>query len=309
VEETETQPLAAVVEPTTPPPSDPPQYELCEQCAAPLDDHQRYCVVCGTRHKLAVDPAARLLATATSRARSASAPAVAGRQAVRRRRSPGLGTAVVLAVIPLAVGIGVVVGRSGNGADSKLIAALRAQKPEVVTVGGAATPTDASTTTASAPLASTFSLQQGYAVELQTLPSSTTGTKVSAAEKAARAKGASAVGLISQSDFSVKPSPPHGAYVLYSGQYTSSSAAHAALAKLKHAFPSATVISVKSAASGGASKVVANGKYGAVHQLAPSKPSSASLAQGKQIVNRESKEQSKNYVNSQKNLPDVIAVP
>jgi hypothetical protein len=312
---TDIQPLAAAAEPTTPQPSEPPQYEQCETCAAPLDDNQRYCVVCGTRHKLAVDPAARLLATATSRARSASATApAAGRPAARRRRSPGLGTAVVLAVIPLAVGVGVVVGRSGNGADSKLIAALRAQKPEVVTVGGGAatgTPvadSTASSSTASA-LTSTFSLTQGYAIELKTLPKGTNQSKVAAAEKAARAKGASAVGLISQSDFTVKPSPAQGAYVIYSGQYPSSSAANAALAKLKHAFPSATVISVKSAASGGASKVVANGKYGAVHQLAPSAPTSASLAQGKQIVNREAHQQSQSYVNSQKHLPDVIQVP
>jgi hypothetical protein len=54
---------------------------------------------------------------------------------------------------------------------------------------------------------------------------------------------------------------------------------------------------------------VATGNYGAVHRLTGSGATSSSAAQDKQIVDRESKEQSKSYVNSQKNLPDVIQVP
>jgi SPOR domain len=317
---TQQPPAPAPAMPDQPVPEQATQYEQCESCAAPLDRAQRYCVVCGTRHKLAPDPAARFHANATSRARAAEparAAAAAAASGARRRRGPGLGTAALLALIPLAVGVGVLVGHAGNGADSKLIAALRAQKPEVVTVGGgtgsaagASSATDVSQSTPTA-LTSTFSLEKGYSVELQTLPAGTTQTKANSAEKSARAKGATSVGVISQSAFHVSPSPPHGVYVLYAGQYTTQSEAESALAKLKGKFPSAKVITVTSTGSqgGGAGTVVETGNYGAVHQLNGSGPTASSLNQGGQIVNREAKEQNKNYVNSQKNLPDVIQVP
>ena len=43
--------------------------------------------------------------------------------------------ALALAMVPVAVGLGVLVGRASTSGDSKLIAALRAQKPEVITTG------------------------------------------------------------------------------------------------------------------------------------------------------------------------------
>lgn len=299
-------------------PAEPVAYETCEQCDAPVEAAQRYCVVCGTHRRHVPDPAARFHAGATSRHRSAtrSARGPAG----PRRRSFGLATALAIAVIPLAVAAGVLIGRSGNDSGSKLIAALRAQKPTVVNVGGgsqAGTPVASSTvasaasSTAAAPAASTFSLQHGYVVELQTLPAKgTTQATVAAAEARARSKGASAVGLIRQADFKVTPQPPGDAYVIYSGQYSSSSAATSALAKLKHAFPSAKVISVSSSASSQVSgQALSTTSYGTAHQITGYKPTAGQVSSDGKIVNQISKEIGGSYTKSQQGLPDAISVP
>ena len=155
----------------------PAEYETCEQCEAPVEANQRYCVVCGTHRRHVYDPAARFLADATSRSRSAAR--IARGPAATKRRSPGLALALVLAAIPLAVAAGVLIGDRGNDSNTKLLAALRAQKPTVVNVegGGAATALATASTTGAAAatatpvarLTSNFGLQQGYAVEIETL--------------------------------------------------------------------------------------------------------------------------------------------
>lgn len=292
------------------------EYETCEQCAAPVEATQRYCVSCGTRRKHVYDPAARFLSETTGRARSVRGPRPAGRP---QRRSAGLGLALALAAIPLAVAVGVLIGRPGNDVNSKLLAALRAQKPTVVNVngGGAASgATGASATTAAASstpvaLTSDFGLQQGYTIELQTLPGSgTTQATVAAAESKARKRGATEVGLISQSDFHLTPAPPAGDYVIYSGQYSSSSAANTALAKLKHAFPAARVIQVRStSAAASPQKVLSTTQYGTAHQVTGFKPTASQLSQGGQVANQVSKELNQNYVKAQQGLPDSISVP
>ena len=229
------------------------EFGACDQCGAPVDARQRYCVSCGARRRHVYDPAARFMATSTSRSRAA-ARAATRPAAGRRRLTPGLGTAAVLVAIPLAVGLGVLVGRSGNGGDDKLLAALRAQKPLVVTTAGgavAAAPVAAAATTSTSTgsLTSDFSLQSGYAVELQILPAKGTDRgSVSRAEAHLRAQGAPALGLIRPTDFRITPIPPRGAYVIYSGQYTTSAAADQALAKLKPRFRDAKVISVRTVA-------------------------------------------------------------
>ncbi len=292
-------------------------YEACDQCGAPVEDRQRYCVVCGTRRRHANDPAARFLADATSRTRSSrrSSPATPA----RGRRTFGLGTAVMLAVIPLAVAVGVMAGGSAGGGDANLLAALRSQKPTVVNVasaGGAAGvgTAAASTSPGSTPVAtlsSTFTLTRGYAVELQTLPKAgSTLADVSAAEHAASAKGASAVGVITPASFHVTPSPPSGAVVIYSGQYKSKATATAALAKLKRKFPSARVIAVQATAGPASSTaVVAHSAYGNAHQVVGFQPSASQLAQGSQIANKTAKQINGNYVKSQQGLPDSVSVP
>jgi hypothetical protein len=303
-----------IIQELSTPPSSADQYESCEHCSAPVEVTQRYCVVCGARRKHVYDPAARFLAEATSRTRTTRGARPPARPP---RRTAGLGLALALAAIPVAVAIGVLIAHSGNNVNNKLLAALRAEKPPVVNVNGGGSATAASTTagatsTPVARLTSNFGLQQGYAVELETLPGSgTTQATVTAAESKARAHGGTGVGLISQSDFTVKPAPPSGDYVIYSGQYSSSAAATTALDKLKHAFPSARVIHVSSrtAAAAGSDKVLSTTQYGSAQQVTGYKPTASQLSTGGQIAKRESQEENGNYVKSQQGLPSVIPVP
>jgi hypothetical protein len=287
------------------------QYELCDECGAPVDRAQRYCVVCGARRRHVRDPAARHLSGAASKARRAPHA-----QRATKKTSSSLGLALVLAVIPLAVGVGVLLGRSSTNGDAKLIAALRAQKPEVITTGAGASGTaqaqaPSSTATTVAALTSNFPIQTGYTVEVETLPAhKATGAAVAKAEQAARAKGAKSVGLILQSDFKVTPTPPAGAAVIYSGAYRTRSEAEQALGKLKSHFPGAKVIAVGSSATATASgKVLTKTAYGSAQQISGFKASSSQLAAGKQVVDKVAKKIGGSYVNSQRGLPDQISVP
>jgi hypothetical protein len=218
----------------------------------------------------------------------------------------------------VAVAVGVLIGRPGESIDSKVLAALRNQKPTVVNVGGgqpgATTASSAGpahgTATPAARLRSNFGLSQGYAVELQTLPGrGTTLATVTAAERRARSRGASAIGLISPADFTITPAPPAGSYVIYSGQYRSSATATAALAKLRHAFPAAKVIAVRSAGSTASGPILATTQYGSAHSVSGFKPSAAQLSSGANVVKKVSKEINGGYVKSQQGLPDAISVP
>ena len=118
----------------------------------------------------------------------------------------------------------------------------------VVNVGGASTASGATTAagtsgtggaaTPAARVTSSFAIQQGYAVELETLPGAVghrgerrRGRKPRPSTRRDRGRPAS-----SQADFKITPAPPAGDYVIYSGQYHTSAQATSALAKLKRAF-------------------------------------------------------------------------
>jgi hypothetical protein len=286
-------------------------YEQCDGCGAAVDDAQRYCVLCGTRRRHVRDPAARYLVSKTTRPRP-----VAARSRSRSPRSSNLLTALILAMIPLAIGLGVLIGRASNNGDGKLLAALANQPRAQASVSGpAATAGTAAPVSNSSTLSSTFSLQNGYAVELQALPASgTTGASVLSAESSAKSKGASGVGLILQKDYKVTPAPPTGSYVIYSGAFKTSAQASAALSKLKGKFPKAVVIHVQSSAQvvapgAGPGKVLARTPYGTANQIAGTKITQTQLNQGGAIVKSIQKKIGKSYVNSQKNLPSQISVP
>jgi hypothetical protein len=287
------------------------RFETCEHCDAPVEAAQRYCVVCGTRRRHVHDPAARFISRATAHSRAAARPGAS--PARTRRRNPGLGTALALAVIPVAVAVGVVLGRGSVNTDAKLLAALRAQKPEVVTVGGGAgNAAAASTTQQVQTLTSDFPLQSGYSVELSTLPGSSHLAAVNAAEKAAKAKGATDVGLVTQNDYKITPKPKAGTDVIYAGAYTTKPEAERALAKLKAKFPHAQVIALSSASASstaGAGKVLAKTQYGTATQATGFKATKASLAQGAQVVNKVAKTLGKSYVGAQTGLPSQVSVP
>ncbi len=294
-------------------------YQPCDDCGAPLDERQRYCVACGARHRHADDPAARFFAQATRRRRASGAlPAGTARTAAagRGRRSAPLGIAAAIAVVPLALGAGVLIGRSSGGGDGKLIAALRAEKAPVIEYagGGGAPAGGQAAAVASAdtsPPTSTFTLSHGYTVALGTLPSGTFQPAAARAERADRAKGATGVGLIALSGFKLTPSPPSGAYVIYSGSYSTRAAAQSALKKLKAKFPAAKVVQVRSSAGASASasagKVLNTTRYGSAHQVTNYKPSASSLAQGAQVANKDS--HATGQAASGVGLPDVVSVP
>ncbi len=108
-------------------------WEACDHCQAPLDERQRYCVVCGARRAQADDPAARYFVTAARRARTAD-QAPSG-QAPPVGLQGNTKTALLLALLPVVAAIGIFVGRGGDDGNELLLEALKAQKAPVVNVG------------------------------------------------------------------------------------------------------------------------------------------------------------------------------
>jgi hypothetical protein len=105
-----------------------PQYEPCEECGAPLDPQQRYCVNCAARRGNGANPASRYFATMSKRAHRPPLRAPAKTGSGSRAAAVGF-----FALLPIAVAIGVVVGRSGNdsGENEALLEALRNQPAAV----------------------------------------------------------------------------------------------------------------------------------------------------------------------------------
>jgi len=268
-------------------------YAACEECGAPLDEKQRYCVSCGARRRDKGGPAVQYFANA-------------GR---RSRRGPGKGAgpsgaraAAVLffVVLPIAVAIGVLVGK-GNGNDNQDLA----NAIKNLQAGG--TGSQLASTAASTPITSDWTLEAGYTVELKMLPQSSDQAAVDAAKKAASSQGAPDVGVINPADFTVTPAPQGGGYVLYSGQYKTRAEAMKALPKVKGKFLGALVVAVKKNA-GGEGQLVNKTAYGDVHKVEGFTPNAQKVASDTALVNQEAQKTGKNYVDSQKDLPDVIVV-
>src|SRR4051794_6736856 len=131
-------------------------YVTCEECGAPMDEKQRYCVSCGARRRDKGGPAVQYFANAGKRGRRGPGKA---------NGASGARAAAVLffVVLPIAVAIGVLVGK-GNGSDNEKIA----DAIKNLQVGGGGTAL--ASTAASAPIASDWTLDAGYTVELKTLP-------------------------------------------------------------------------------------------------------------------------------------------
>jgi hypothetical protein len=273
-------------------------YVKCEECGAPLDEKQRYCVSCGARRRDTSGPAVRYFATAGRRTRRGS----------RRAGAPsGARAAAVLffVVLPIAVAIGVLVGKGDGGGnnDQELAAALRGLQAS----GGSNAALASSV--AATPITSDFTLDKGYTVELKTLPvDGTDQAAIDAAKKDATSKGAADVGIINTSEFTVAPAPPANTYVLYSGQFKSKGEATKALGKLKAKFADAEVVSVKRNSGSGEGQLVSKTAYGDVHKVEGFAPSPEKVASDTALVNKEGQRTGKDYVDSQKDLPDVIVV-
>jgi hypothetical protein len=126
----------------TPPPAGPIHaahalgaWDACDHCQAPLDERQRYCVVCGARRPQSDDPVAGWFVANARRLRAVEA-APPGAASPPPWRSSSLVLAVALALLPVAAAVGVSVGRGETGDATQLVKALEAQKAPVVNVIG-----------------------------------------------------------------------------------------------------------------------------------------------------------------------------
>lgn len=115
-------------------------YEPCEECGAPLDPQQRYCVNCAARRGNGANPSSRYFAAMSKKARRPlTAPPAKGGGGSRAA------AVAFFALLPIAVALGVVVGRgNSDGSDNEaLLQALR----QALRLEEAATATAAPTTT------------------------------------------------------------------------------------------------------------------------------------------------------------------
>jgi hypothetical protein len=113
-------------------------YEPCEECGAPLDPQQRYCVNCAARRGNGANPASRYFAAMSKKARRPLTRPPAKGGANSRAAAVGF-----FALLPIAVALGVVVGRSGSGGsdNAALLQALRNQEAAVANTAARTTAT------------------------------------------------------------------------------------------------------------------------------------------------------------------------
>ena len=268
----------------------------CASCAALLGADQRYCLECGERRLPISAFLLGGLASAGEAGASPSSPPPSTPAippgAGEGQRSSTLTVIAGVGVLLLAMGVGVLIGRSGAVKQS-------AAPAQVISVGS--TPAASVGATASESFSDGWpSGTSGYTVQLQTLPQAgTLVSAVQAAKRAASAKGAKGVGALKSEDFS---SLPAGNYVIYAGVDHNKAEAEKALAGLRKSFPGATVVRVASrgasSSSQGAQSPGGSSSSGAGSSL--SHPASPSVLEG--LKNSKGK----SYEEKSKNLPDVV---
>jgi hypothetical protein len=104
-------------------------YEPCEECGAPMDPQQRYCVNCAARRGNGANPASRYFATMSKRARRPLVGPPPKQAPTSRAAAVGF-----FALLPIAVALGVMVGKSNSGEDNSdaLLQALRERQGAAV---------------------------------------------------------------------------------------------------------------------------------------------------------------------------------
>jgi hypothetical protein len=213
--------------------------------------------------------------------------------------APGRGNAAtVLAgvgVLLLAMGIGVLIGRSGGAKPSGAAAA-----PQVVTVS---TTPAAGTTPATEPFTGDWPAgSSGYTVQLQTLPTASTQvSSVQAAKSAAEGKGAKSVGALKSDEFTGLAA---GSYIVYSGRYTKKSEADKALAPLEKKFSEAKVLQIGAGAGASSGKGAGAGSGAGGKSGVGSSPSNPAPPT---VVESLKGKSGKNYEQESKNLPNVVS--
>jgi hypothetical protein len=125
----------------------PQAYEPCEECGAPMDPQQRYCVNCAARRGNGANPSSRYFAAMSKRARPPLARPAAKQSPVSRAAAVGF-----FALLPVAVALGVAIGDNGSGGGDEE-ALLKALRERQATASTAAAPTTSTAATAAAPKA------------------------------------------------------------------------------------------------------------------------------------------------------------
>jgi hypothetical protein len=115
----------------------PQAYEPCEECGAPMDPQQRYCVNCAARRGNGANPSSRYFAMVSKRSRRPLVPPAEAKGA-QTSRAAAVG---FFALLPIAVALGVMVGHSGSGSGDSdaLLQALRERQATAAGTTGAAT--------------------------------------------------------------------------------------------------------------------------------------------------------------------------
>jgi hypothetical protein len=135
----------------------PQAFEPCEECGAPMDPQQRYCVNCAARRGNGANPSSRYFAAMSKRSRRPLVPPPAKQSPTSRAAAVGF-----FALLPIAVAIGVAIGHngSGDGEDEALLKAL--QERQATAASTAAAPT-VGTTAAGTPKAAKNNAKAGKA--------------------------------------------------------------------------------------------------------------------------------------------------
>src|SRR4051794_13383336 len=118
----------------------PQAYEPCDECGAPMDPQQRYCVNCAARRGNGANPSSRYFAAMSKRARRPLAQPRAKQSSTSRAAAVGF-----FALLPIAVAIGVAIGHNGSG-DSENEALLKALQERQATAGAVTAATTGATT-------------------------------------------------------------------------------------------------------------------------------------------------------------------
>jgi hypothetical protein len=253
---------------------------------------QRYCLQCGERRAMS----SVLMGGSPTAATSASPPAAPPSQAAPEeggsQRGSGLIAIAGVGVLLLAMGVGVLIGRSGGSRTA-------VAPQQVISVATSPAAGSGGAVAGEASFSDDWPAgTRGFTVQLQTLPVPGGAVNaVKAAKAAAATKGAKGVGALKSEDFA---SLPAGRYVIYSGVYHKKAEAERALSGLKKSFPGAGVIEVSNrspAASGAGSG--ASGAGGGIGSSI-TKPAPPTVLKGLS-------KKGKSYEQESKNLPNVIS--
>jgi SPOR domain len=265
-------------------------HDPCGRCGAPLDDRQRYCVVCGESRRHPDDPAARYLRGRRTVAVAAGGPAP---EPARPARTDARLVALALALLPVAAAAGVLAGRSGSGDDDAVLAAIKASNARAARVSAAAP----AATVASVTPTNDFTRSHGWVVRLKPLTAA-----------AAAADTPSGTGVLVTKGYTLKPAT-RAAYVLFAGPYGSRAAAARARKRLVKRYPDATVVEVRRAAKGAAGGSGRAARIAAEDAVVRKHPTAQQKADGAKIVQQIQAKRGKSYVEQQQQLPDTIVIP